>query len=49
MRPATKTAIAEALRTDEAVSALVPDAQIFATERAVLPSLPSVEVIALSV
>ena len=43
-----KVALAEALRTDAAVSELVPDAQIFATERAVLPVLPSVEVIGLS-
>ena len=47
MRP-VKTAIAEALRTDEAVSALVPRAQIYAVERATLPTLPAVEVIALS-
>ena len=45
---ATKTAIAEALRTDAAVSELVPDAQIFATERSTLPILPAVEVIAVS-
>ena len=45
---ATKVAIAAALRTDAAVSGCVPDAQIFATERAVLPSLPSVEVIGVS-
>ena len=47
MRP-VKVAIASALRTDEAVSELVPDTQIFAVERAVLPSLPSIEVIAVS-
>ena len=47
MRP-VKLALAEALRTDAAVSTLVPDAQIFATERAVLPVLPSIEVIAVS-
>ena len=45
---ATKTAIAEALRTDAAVSELVPRAQIYAVERATLPTLPAVEVIALS-
>ena len=45
---ATKTAIAEALRTDAAVSELVPPAQIYAVERATLPTLPAVEVIALS-
>ena len=42
---ATKTAIAEALRTDAAVSALVPAAQVFAVERATIPTLPSVELI----
>ena len=47
MRP-VKVAIAAALRTDEAVSELVPDTQIFAVERSVLPSLPAVEVIAVS-
>ena len=47
MRP-VKTAIAAALRTDEAVSELVPDAQIYAVERATLPTLPAVEVIAVS-
>ena len=45
---ATKTAIAEALRMDAAVSALVPRAQIYAVERATLPTLPSIELIALS-
>ena len=44
MRP-VKLAIADALRTDAAVSALVPDAQVFATERATIPTLPSLEVI----
>ena len=44
MRP-VKTAIAEALRTDAAVSELVPDAQIFAVERATVPTLPSIELI----
>ena len=45
---AAKTAIAAALRTDAAVSELVPPAQIYAVERATLPTLPAVEVIALS-
>ena len=45
---ATKTAIAAALRTDAAVSELVPDAQVFAVERATIPNLPAVEVFALS-
>ena len=44
MRP-VKVAIAEALRTDAAVSELVPDAQIFAVERATIPSLPALEAI----
>lgn len=43
-----KVALAEALRTDAAVSTLVPPAQIFATERATIPTLPSVEVVGLS-
>ena len=47
MRP-VRSAIADALRTDAAVSALVPDAQIYATERATIPTLPSLEVIGLS-
>ena len=37
---AVKTAIAQALATDEAVAELVPAPQVFATERAVLPLLP---------
>ena len=45
---AAKQAIAEALRTDAAVSELVPDAQVYATERATIPVLPSVEVVGLS-
>ena len=45
---ATKTAIAAALRTDAAVSATVPPAQVFSVERSTLPSLPSIEVIAVS-
>ena len=42
---AVKTAIAQALATDEAVAELVPAPQVFATERAVLPLLPSVEIV----
>ena len=45
---ATKVAIAEALRTDAAVSELVPDAQIYAVERATLPVLPAIEMIGVS-
>ena len=45
---ATKTAIAEALRSDDNVTKLVPREQIYAVERATLPTLPAVEVIALS-
>ena len=45
---ATKTAIAEALRSDDAVLALVPREQIYAVERATIPVLPSVEIIAIS-
>ena len=45
---ATKQAIAEALRTDAAVAELVPAGQVFAVERAVIPALPSVEVIGIS-
>ena len=45
---AVKQAIAAALREDAEVAALVPDAQIFAVERATVPALPAVEVIALS-
>ena len=44
----TKLAIADALRTDPAVAELVPDAQVFAVERATIPTLPSVEVIGIS-
>ena len=40
-----KLALAEALRTDTAVAALVPAGQVFAVERATLPTLPSIEVI----
>ena len=45
---ASKLALAAALRSDAAVSALVPDAQIFATERSTLPTLPSVEIVAVT-
>lgn len=45
---ATKRAIAEAIRTDAAVLSLVPAAQVFAVERATLPTLPSIEVIGVS-
>ena len=47
MRP-VKVAIRSALASDTAVSKLVPDAQIYAVERATLPTLPAVEVIGLS-
>ena len=45
---ATKTAIAAALLSDNNVTTLVPPAQIYAVERATLPTLPAVEVIAVS-
>ena len=45
---AAKAAIAKALRDDPAVLALVPAAQVFATERAVLPVLPAIEVLAVT-
>ena len=45
---ATKVAIAAALAADDAISELVPAAQVFATERSTLPTLPAVEVIAVS-
>ena len=45
---ATRQAIAEAIRTDPAVAELVPGSQVFAVERATLPSLPAVECIAVS-
>ena len=45
---ATKTAIADALRDDPAVSALVPVGQVFACERATVPSLPAVELVGVS-
>ena len=45
---AVKLALAAALRADTAVAALVPGAQIFAVERATLPTLPSIELIGVS-
>ena len=45
---ATKLAIAAAISADTAVSNLVPAAQVFAVERATIPVLPAVEVIAIS-
>ena len=47
MRP-VKVAIAAALAADDAVAELVPAAQVFAVERATVPVLPSIELIALS-
>ena len=47
MRP-VKLAIADALRADPAVGEQVPAAQVFAVERAVIPVLPAVEVIAVT-
>ena len=44
MRP-VKVAIAAALRTDAAVSALVPEVQLFSVEKATVPVLPSIELI----
>ena len=45
---AAKLALAAALRTDTAVAALVPAGQVFAVERATVPTLPSIEVIGVS-
>ena len=45
---ATKTAIAAALRSDPGVSAAVPATSVYATERATIPQLPSIEVVGLS-
>ena len=42
---ASKLAIAAALAADPAVAALVPESQIFAVERATLPTLPAVELV----
>ena len=47
MRP-VKVALSRALRTDAAVSELVPPTQIYAVERSTVPVLPSIEVIGLS-
>ena len=47
MRP-VKLAIATALRADPAVGEQVPAAQVFAVERAVIPALPSIEIIGIS-
>ena len=44
----TKLAIADALRADPAVGEQVPAAHIFAVERAVIPVLPAVEIIAVT-
>ena len=40
-----KLAVAQALADDPAVSALVPAEQVFATERATIPSLPAIEIV----
>lgn len=45
---AIKLAVAKALATDDAVALLVPATSIYATERAVLPTLPAVEIVAVS-
>ena len=45
---ATKLAIADSLRADRGVGELVPGSQVFAVERATIPSLPAVEIIAIS-
>ena len=45
---AVKQALAAALRADTAVSALVPVGQVFACERATVPSLPAVELVGVS-
>ena len=45
---AIKVAIAAALAADTAVAELVPAAQVFAVERATVPTLPSIEVIGVS-
>ena len=45
---ASKAAVAKALATDDAVAALVPVEQIFTTERATLPVLPAIEIVAVS-
>ena len=45
---ATKLAIRDALRTDDAISNLVPPGQIHATERATIPALTAVELVGVS-
>ena len=45
---ASKIAIRDALASDEAIAKLVPAAQVFAVERATVPTLPAVEIIAIS-
>ena len=47
MRP-VKVAIAAALRSDNNVSKLVPREQIYAVERATVPTLPAVELVGVS-
>ena len=42
---ATRQALAAALAADDAVSELVPAAQVFAVERTTVPTLPSIELI----
>ena len=42
---ATKVAIAAAIAADAAVSELVPAAQVFAVERATVPTLPAIELV----
>ena len=43
-----KTAIAQALADDVAVSSLVPRTSVYATERATLPTLPAIELLIVS-
>ena len=43
-----KLAIAEALRSDDGVAQRVPGTQVFSVERATIPQLPSIEIIAIS-
>ena len=45
---AAKAAIAKALADDDAVSELVPTEQVYAVERATIPQLPSIEVLAVT-
>ena len=45
---AVKVAIADALRADPTISALVDPSSIYAVERSVLPTLPSIETIGVS-